>query len=103
MSRSKNRIWLIWIPVGFLISAAATALPRHPLDALEADEYVTVRDVLAAAGRTSEDSLFALIRLHEPAKQTILVWESGGPIPRVAFAVVRPGDYKVRCGLAGSR
>jgi primary-amine oxidase len=87
----KRRTGWTCAALALLLGGTAAAAPRHPLDALQPDEYRAVRDVLSEAGTTSEDSLFALIMLAEPPKVEVLAWRDGNPIPRVAFAVVREG------------
>lgn len=53
--------------------------PRHPLDALRTEEYWTVYDVLQASGHVDEDTHYASVLLHEPAKEVVLGWNPGKP------------------------
>ena len=76
--------------------------PRHPLDALTAAEFATVVEVLAASGKTTDTSLFAVIQLDEASKEEVLAWKEGEPMPRRAFAVVRDGPkmFEARVDVA---
>jgi primary-amine oxidase len=88
-----------------MTGSVAFAATRHPLDALQPNEYPAVRDILLEAGKISDTSVFAMIRLEEPPKAAVLSWSAGDPIPRTAFAVVRKGPrmYEARVDLAGRR
>ena len=61
---------------------------KHPLDGLSTEEYWTVYDVIQASGHLDEDTHFASILLHEPAKDVVLAWKSGQPVPREADATL---------------
>lgn len=77
--------------LGFLALAAAAAqskTPQHPLDALNTQEYWAVYEVLQASGKMDPDTAYATVLLHEPAKDTVLAWKPGGPIPREADAML---------------
>ena len=81
--------------LGFVLAAhlsSAMAAITHPLDGLEAYEYLAVRDILVASGNADEQTLFAMIRLDEPPKDDVLAWAPGMQIPRVAWAVLRRGN-----------
>ncbi len=65
--------------------------PQHPLDALTAPEFEAIVEILAAEKRTTEQSLFAAMMLEEPAKEVVLAWSPGQPMPRRALVVVREG------------
>jgi len=77
-----------------LISLAATAAlaqnaaPLHPLDGLTTAEYWTAYDVLQQAGHAAPDSFFASVLLREPAKDLVLTWKEGSPVPREADVVM---------------
>jgi len=62
-----------------LLALAQTT--RHPLDALRTEEYWTVYDVLQASGHVDEDTQYASVLLHEPAKETVLGWNQGRRLP----------------------
>jgi primary-amine oxidase len=65
-----------------LVAAAQNS--RHPLDALRTEEYWTVYDVVQASGHLDEDTHYASVLLHEPAKDVVLAWKPGQAIPREA-------------------
>jgi primary-amine oxidase len=71
-----------------LLLSAQSAGPRHPLDGLSTAEYWTVHDVLAASGHLTEDTYVSSLLLHEPAKEVVLAWHPGMPIPREADVVL---------------
>jgi primary-amine oxidase len=58
--------------------------PQHPLDALRTEEYWTVYDVIQANGHMDEDTHYASVLLHEPAKDVVLAWKPDQPVPREA-------------------
>jgi primary-amine oxidase len=62
--------------------------PLHPLDGLTTAEYWTAYDVLQQAGFATPDTFFASVLLHEPAKDLVLSWTEGKPIPREADVVL---------------
>ena len=71
--------------------ALATTAPQHPLDPLSAAEYVATIAALRQAGHVDATSRYPLIRLEEPAKTTVLAWQSGNALPRRAFVIVKKG------------
>src|SRR5207249_750763 len=64
--------------------AGAHAAPNHPLDPLDAEELLVIRDVLATSGRFSPDTKFAWIELEEPAKALVAGFEPGRAFARRA-------------------
>jgi len=86
-----------------LLALAQTT--RHPLDALRTEEYWTVYDVLQASGHVDEDTQYASVLLHEPAKETVLGWKSGQTAPREADVVLtRKGlTIEARVDIAGRK
>jgi primary-amine oxidase len=60
----------------------------HPLDPLSRAEIGTAVQVLRAAGRVNDDSRFAALYLHEPAKDAVLRFDPAAPPSREAFAAV---------------
>ena len=92
-NRSPKAISAFFLGACLIIGSGTGALaaPTHPLDALVAEEYTQVRDLLLNDGVTSETSAFAMIRMLEPAKVDVLAWRSGDPMPRRALAVIRDG------------
>jgi primary-amine oxidase len=56
----------------------------HPLDALHTEEYWTVYDVVQASGHMDDETHYASVLLHEPAKDVVLNWKPGQAIPREA-------------------
>ena len=72
--------------------AAQSPAPRHPLDALDSQEYWTVSEVLKASGRMDADTAYASVLLREPDKEKVLAWKPGDPTTREADALlVRKG------------
>jgi primary-amine oxidase len=98
------RIW--FLPTLLLCLAAGSSLqepaaadrqpveatPAHPLDPLSAAEIKRAVEVLRKEKTLSEQVRFPTLVLHEPAKETMLAYQSGQTVPRQAFAVVY--DYK---------
>jgi hypothetical protein len=54
----------------------------HPLDPATADEYLTGRKIMAAAGLLADPVRFAYYGLEEPPKQDVLSGRGGGPADR---------------------
>lgn len=77
-----------------ILFAGATVFaqtPTHPLDALTADEYRTVVEILKGDGKANEDSRFPYITLEAPDKQWVKAWQEGESIPRQAYVVIKEG------------
>ncbi len=55
---------------------------HHPLDSLTPDEYWKAYNILQAAGKLSEKTIFSSILLREPPKADVLAWTPGMPIVR---------------------
>ncbi|MBT2516719.1 primary-amine oxidase [Streptomyces sp. ISL-90] len=54
----------------------------HPLSSLSAEEFVRVRDLVAAAPDFTPTTRFAYVGLDEPHKLEVLAWQDGdGPLP----------------------
>jgi primary-amine oxidase len=62
--------------------AAARAAAAHPLDPVNAAEYLAGREVLAAAGLLGESVRFAYCGLEEPPKDAVLAAAGGTPPDR---------------------
>jgi primary-amine oxidase len=86
--RTRN----ILLPLLFTLFSGAAAAAKHPLDGLQADEYLAVRDILVASGDADDETLFAMIRLDEPPKAEVLAWKEGMQASRVAWVVLRKGS-----------
>jgi primary-amine oxidase len=69
-----------------LLALAQTA--QHPLDALRTEDYWTVYDVLQASGHVDEDTHYASVLLHEPAKESVLTWKPGQAVSRKADVIL---------------
>ena len=65
---------------------------QHPLDPLSWQEYWALLETLQEAERLNGETQFAYVNLREPAKDVVLAWEEGQPIPRSAFGVVVQGE-----------
>jgi primary-amine oxidase len=79
--------------------------PHHPLDALRTEEYWTVYDVLQASGHLDEDTHYASVLLHEPAKGVVFGWTQGQAVPREAdVTLMRKGvTIEARVDIAGRK
>jgi primary-amine oxidase len=83
-------------------SAFPPTTPGHPLDPLTPEELAAVvRLVRERAG--TDEVLFPLIDLREPAKDDVLAWRAGDAIPRRASAVVNApeGAFEAELDLDG--
>lgn len=67
---------------------AQSISPHHPLDALTTGEYWTVHDVLQQSGHLTDKTLVSSLLLHEPAKDKVLAWKEGDPVPREADVIL---------------
>ncbi|MEM9447940.1 MAG: hypothetical protein AAGA75_05345 [Cyanobacteria bacterium P01_E01_bin.6] len=90
------RYWFIAICFSLVLigSTAEVALAdaaTHPMDALTADEYQTIKAVLTTAGFVDDGSRYPFIRLQPPAKETVLAWQPGEPFERSASAMIKQG------------
>ncbi len=61
----------------------------HPLDPLTADEIAAASAILKREQGLAETARFVSISLREPAKAAVLAFQSGDPIDRQAFVVIR--------------
>ncbi len=68
---------------------AAAAAADHPLDPLSYQEVWQALEILRDAGRLDRETTFSQLTLDEPAKEAVLGWRDGEPIPRAAYALVR--------------
>ena len=104
-TRSFSILFLFLWGVATPALAPAQTQPAHPLDALSMQEYWTVYDVLQATGRMDADTYCATVLLHEPAKDKVLAWKPGDPIPREADAILmRKGQViEARVDLTGRK
>ena len=77
----------------FLTTAATAAAqtPNHPLDALTAQEYWTIYEVMKSSGHTDSLTRYTSILLREPPKAEVLRWRRGDPFRRDALVVVKQG------------
>lgn len=78
---------------------------KHPLDALRTDEYWAVYDILQASGHLDNDTHYASVLLHEPAKDVVLSWNAGQSVPREAdVTLMRKGvTIEARVDIAGRK
>jgi primary-amine oxidase len=78
---------------------------EHPLDALRTEEYWAVYDVLQASGHLDDDTHYASVLLHEPAKDVVLRWNAGQSVPREAdVTLMRKGvTIEARVDVAGRK
>jgi len=86
-----RRTRLVALLLCLVTAPACFALPpevHHPLDALTAEEYWKVYNVLLAAGKLAEKTLFSSVLLEEPPKTEVLAWKPGDPMHRKADVVL---------------
>ncbi|WP_213805094.1 hypothetical protein [Granulicella sp. dw_53] len=88
-----------------LALGAQSKVPQHPLDGLTTDEYWKVHDVLQKSGHINEKTLTSSLLLHEPAKDTVLAWKEGQPIPREADVILldEGKTFEARIDLTGQK
>ncbi|MCX6591595.1 MAG: hypothetical protein NTZ56_08730 [Acidobacteria bacterium] len=84
---------------------AAQAGPGHPLDGLTTAEYWTTYDVLKKANHVDADTMFASVLLRPPAKDVVLAWKPGQPVPRESDVILlRNGQtFEARVDMAGKK
>jgi primary-amine oxidase len=70
-------------------AASVQAIPQHPMDPLEDFEIMAAADILQNAGAAQPAAIFQSIDLREPAKDTVLAFHPGDPIPRSATVYFR--------------
>lgn len=79
---------LCWI--GEVSPVWADAAP-HPMDSLTAPEYEAAIALLKDQGKVDDNSRYPFIQLQPPPKDTVLAWQSGQPLDRSAFLMVKQG------------
>jgi primary-amine oxidase len=83
---------LVILAAACLAATSAKGEPlAHPMDALTAREYWTLRETLVAAGRLEGDTHVVSTELHEPPKAEVLAWKPGAPARREALVVLSRG------------
>jgi len=108
MYRNLSRSLHASLLLGGLCATAAVAQsagPLHPLDGLTTTEYWAAYDVLQQAGHAEPDTFFASVLLREPAKDLVLSWTEGKPIPREADVVLlqQGKTFEARVDLAARK
>jgi primary-amine oxidase len=91
MHQNLSRSLCASLLLGNLCATAALAQsagPGHPLDGLTTAEYWAAYDVLQQAGRVGPDMFFTSALLRPPAKDVVLSWTQGTPIPREADLIL---------------
>ena len=74
----------------FLVGAGPVrAAVQHPLDPLEDGEILAAANVLLQAHVAKPGAIFQSIDLREPAKDAVLAFHAGDPIPRAATVFFR--------------
>ena len=98
------RLWLASLVLPLTLSAQSK-VPQHPLDGLTTDEYWTVHDVLQKSGHMTEKTLTSSVLLREPAKDKVLAWKEGDPIPREADVILEDEGKTIeaRVDLSGQK
>jgi primary-amine oxidase len=64
----------------------------HPLDLLTGGEITRAVEIVRADARFPDDSVFAHVRLHEPAKDVVAAHRPGAPVDRHVEALVVPRE-----------
>jgi primary-amine oxidase len=108
MHRNLSRSLHASLLLGGLWATAVVAQstgPFHPLDGLTTAEYWAAYDVLQQAGHAEPDSFFASVLLREPAKDLVLSWTEGKPIPREADVILlqQGRTFEARVDLAARK
>jgi primary-amine oxidase len=77
----------------------------HPMDALSSGEVARAVELIGEAGHSDDSSRFPTITLREPAKQDVLAWKRGDPVPRAAFVVMQhqARTYEIEIDLSADR
>ena len=85
----RSRLLTFFVAL-FFASNAFALQPKvnHPLDGLTADEYWKTYNLLQAAGKLAEKTIFASVLLREPPKAQVLAWKPGKSMPRKVDAVL---------------
>ncbi len=103
------RLFSIVVWLALLLTTQARGedayLPRHPLDALTADEISAAKSLLTKQALIDETSEFTNLTLAEPPKTDVLQWKPGAPIPRAALAVIRQSSqtFEARIDLTSKK
>src|SRR5262249_24314473 len=108
MHRNLNRSLRASLFLACLCASTAFAQstgPLHPLDGLTTAEYWAAYDVIQQAGHAEPDAFFASVLLREPAKDLVLSWREGMPIPREADVVMlqQGKTFEARIDLAARK
>ena len=82
------------IPVDNETGAPQQAV-RHPLDPLTAGEVEETTRVLSASGRITPRVRIMAYSLLEPAKDVVLAFQPGDPVPREVFVVMRDHERRL--------
>jgi primary-amine oxidase len=81
--------WL-WFCLILACPAIAQSMnPSHPLDALTPSEIAEGVQLLRQAGLASDATRFPAFTLLEPPKSEVMAWQTGQPISRRAYVVMR--------------
>ena len=78
-----------------MVTTTDTTTPTaaaHPLDLLTGDEITRAVEIVRADARFPDDSVFAHVRLHEPAKDVVAAHRPGAPVDRQIEALVVPRE-----------
>ncbi|KAG6574986.1 hypothetical protein SDJN03_25625, partial [Cucurbita argyrosperma subsp. sororia] len=92
---NPTKLSLFFLPLLVsLLSAAAAAVRRHPLDSLSPDEFDLIRSLITDSlpNPSTTNVTFQYVALADPNKQSLLSWHSNPktpPPPRRAAATVR--------------
>jgi primary-amine oxidase len=68
---------------------STVATTRHPLDPLSAEEIEAATGILKTKRSLADTARFVFVTLNEPDKATVLGYQPGQPIDRLAFVIVR--------------
>lgn len=72
-----------------------TGAGQHPLDPLTAEEIAEATRILHASGRITSRVRLMAYSLLEPAKDVVLAFQLGQPVPREVFAIMRDHERRL--------
>src|SRR5260370_29190360 len=76
-------------------TGATQPVVRHPLDPLTAGEVEETTRILRASGRITPRVRLMAYSLLEPAKDVVLAYQPGQPVPREVFVIMRDHERRL--------
>jgi len=96
MASIPNIVRSLAVAASLAVSAAALAVPQHPLDPLEEEEILGAAQILLDGNAAAPGAIFQSVDLREPPKEVVLAYVPGQPIPRAATVFFRQGKRSYR-------